>query len=147
MTYDLVENLQPGDFKRLTGVYPEIFELMVKVVSAEKAFHKKMGRPSKLSVEEQVLMALEYWREYRTYYHIGMSRGIDETTAMRIIKKVEDILIKSGLFNLPGKKSLIQSNTPTERTEQVVVDVTEHEIERPQKNRSDIIVENKNAIR
>jgi 5-carboxymethyl-2-hydroxymuconate isomerase len=50
-------------------------------------------------------MALEYLREYRTYYHIGTSRGIDETTAMRIIKKVEDILIKSGLFNLPGKET------------------------------------------
>jgi hypothetical protein len=103
---------------------------MVKVVSAEKAFHKKMGRPSKLSVEEQILMALEYWREYRTYYHIGTSRGIDETTAMRIIKKVEDRLIKSGLFNLPGKKTLVRENISVER---VVVDVTEHEIERPKK--------------
>lgn len=144
MSYDSIKNLQPADFKRLTGVYPETFELMVKVISAEKAFHKKMGRPSKLSAEEKILMALEYWREYRTYYHIGMSRGIDETTAMRIIKKVEDVLIKSGLFNLPGKKSLTPGDTPIER---VVVDVTEHEIERPKKNRSDTIVENKNAIR
>ena len=88
-------------------------------------------------------MALEYWREYRTYYHIGTSRGIDETTAMRIIKKVEDILIKSGLFNLLGKKTLVRESISVER---VGVDVTEQEIERPKKNRSDIIVGNKNAI-
>jgi hypothetical protein len=62
---------------------------------------------------------------------------------MRIIKKVEYILIKSGLFNLPGKKTLVRENTSVE---QVVLDVTEHEIERPKKNRSDIIVGNKNAI-
>ncbi len=111
-------------------MYPETFALMVKVVRAEKAFHKKTGRPSELSVEERILMTLEYWREYRTYYHIGMSRGIDETTAMRIIKKVEDILIKSGLFNLPGKKSLVRASASLEK---VVVDVTEHEIERPEK--------------
>ncbi len=133
MTQDRIENLQPADFKRLTGVYPETFALMVKVVSAEKAFHEKTGRPSKLSVEEKILMTLEYWREYRTYYHIGMSRGIDETTAMRIIKKVEDILVKSGLFNLPGKKSLVRGSASLEK---VVVDVTEHEIERPKKTKT-----------
>jgi hypothetical protein len=66
MTYERVKNLPTADFKRLTGVDSETFALMVKVVSAEKAFHKKMGRPSKLSVEEKVLIALEYWREYRT---------------------------------------------------------------------------------
>ncbi|MCZ8099836.1 MAG: IS5 family transposase [Burkholderiales bacterium] len=130
MIYERIENLKPEEVKRLTGVYPDTFSLMVKIVSAEKAFHKKSGRPSKLSVEEQILMALEYWREYRTYYHIGTSRGIDETTAMRIIKKVEDILIKSGLFNLPGKKTLVRESISVER---VGVDVTEHEIERPKK--------------
>jgi hypothetical protein len=37
-------------------------------------------------------MTLEYWREYRTYFHIGVNWGINETTALRIIRKVEDIL-------------------------------------------------------
>jgi hypothetical protein len=58
MIYERIENLKPEEFKRLTGVYPETFSLMVKIVSAEKVFHKKLGRPSKLSVEEQILMAL-----------------------------------------------------------------------------------------
>lgn len=43
MIYERIENLKPEDFKRLTGVYPETFALMVKIVSAEKAFHKKSG--------------------------------------------------------------------------------------------------------
>jgi len=50
MIYERIENLKPEEVKRLTGVYPDTFSLMVKIVSAEKAFHKKSGRPSKLSV-------------------------------------------------------------------------------------------------
>ena len=29
------------------------------------------GRRSALTLEEQVLVTLEYWREYRTYFHKG----------------------------------------------------------------------------
>jgi hypothetical protein len=70
--------------------------------------------------------------------------GVDETTALRIIRKVEDILIQSGLFNLPGKKAIRGSENSIEK---VVVDVTEHEIERPQKNRRTTIAGSKNVIR
>jgi hypothetical protein len=88
-------------------------------------------------------MTLEYWREYRTYFHIGTSWGINEATAYRIIKKVENVLIKSGLFNLPGKKAVRSSNIDIEV---VVVDVAEHEIERPKKNRKFTTVANRNTI-
>lgn len=99
-------------------------------------------------------------REYRTYFQIGTSWGVNETTALRITRKVEDIFIKSGLFNLPGKKAVQPKNTEIEI---VVVDVAEHEIERPKKsecvipryprnerraqdNKECIIVANKNVI-
>lgn len=143
MAYEQVKNLKPTEFKRLCGVYPETFQEMVKVVAAEKILPKKTGRPSKVSVEDQILMTLTYWREYRTYFHIGTSLGVDETTALRIIRKVEDILIQSGLFNLLGKKAVQGSESPIEK---VVVDVTEHEIERPKKNRKTIIAASRNVI-
>jgi hypothetical protein len=41
-----------------------------------------------------------------------------------------NILIKSGLFNLPEKKALLESNS---EIEVIVVDVSEQEIERPKK--------------
>jgi Trm5-related predicted tRNA methylase len=103
---------------------------MVKVLAAEKVLQKKSGRPSKLSLEDQILMTLEYLREYSTYFHLAINWEINETTALRITRKVEDILIKSGLFNLPGKKTVHQANSDLEV---VVVDVAEPEIERPQK--------------
>ncbi|MBC1224598.1 transposase family protein [Nostoc sp. UCD121] len=30
----------------------------------------KTGRPGKLSLQDQLLMTLQYWREYCTYFHI-----------------------------------------------------------------------------
>jgi len=130
MTYEQVKTLKPTEFKRLCGLYPDTFKDMVTVLKAEKVWQKKTGRPSKLSTEDQLLITLEYWREYRTYFHLGNSWGINESTAYRIVRKVENILIKSGLFNLPGKKALLESNS---EIEVIVVDVSEQEIERPKK--------------
>lgn len=130
MTYEQVKTLKPTEFKRLCGVYPDTFKDMVTVLKAEKVWQKKTGRPSKLSTEDQLLITLEYWREYRTYFHRGNSWGVNESTAYRIVRKVENILIKSGLFNLPGKKALLESNS---EIEVIVVDVSEQEIERPKK--------------
>jgi hypothetical protein len=78
-------------------------------------------------------MTLEYWREYRTYFHIGQSWGVNESTAYRIIRKIENILVTSRAFALPGKKQL---QSPDYQIEVVVVDVTETPIERPKKNKN-----------
>ena len=136
MSYKQVRNLKRTEFKRLCGVTPEVFEEMVKVIAAEKALAKKSGRPSKLSFEDQVLMTLEYWREYRTYFHMGTNWGLNETNVLRIVRKVENILIKSGLFNVGGKKQLYSQES---ELEVLVVDVSEHEIERPKKSKRDTI--------
>ncbi len=130
MTYEQVKTLKSTEFKRLWVLYPETFKDMVTVLAAEKVWQKKTGRPSKLSTENQLLIAPEYWREYRTYFHRGNSWGVNESTAYRIVRKVENILSKSGLFNLPGKKALVESNS---EIEVVVVDGLEQEIERPKK--------------
>ncbi len=65
--------------------------------------HKKSGRPPELIVEDQVLMVLQYWREYRTYFHIGQDFGIAESTVCRIVHNIENILIKSRKFSLPRR--------------------------------------------
>jgi Helix-turn-helix of DDE superfamily endonuclease len=103
---------------------------MAKVVAAEKVLAKKSGRPSKLSIEDQLLMTLQYWREYRTYFHMEMDWGLDETNVLRNVRKIENILIKSGMFNV-GKKQVVLLDA---ETEVLVVDVAEHEIERPKKS-------------
>jgi hypothetical protein len=97
----------------------------------------KAGRPPKLSVEDQILMTLEYWREYRTYFHIAKSWGIAESNVSRIIRRVEDVLSKSKAFPLPGKKKLQASD---HEIEFIVVDVAETPIERPKKSKKPITV-------
>lgn len=130
MTYEKSKNLTPENFKRLCGVRKETFSQMVQLLEKNEQTKTKTGRPSKLSLENQVLMTLEYLREYRTYFHIAQNWGINESTAYRIIRKVEDILIKSSEFRIPGKKQLLSSES---KIEIVVIDVTETPRERPKK--------------
>jgi len=73
-------------------------------------------------------MSLEYLREYRTYFHIGKHYGLGESTAYKTIQWVEDILIKSRVLSLPGRKALLESQM---NYEVVLVDATQTPIERP----------------
>jgi hypothetical protein len=133
MRYETVQKLKDGDFKRLTGVQRNTFGKMLEVV--EKGL-RDFGRPPKLSRADQLLMTLMYWREYRTEFHIGQTYGVSEATVCRTIKKVEDALIKSKQFHLPGKKVLQPSDTVIEI---VLVDATEQPIERPKKDNAGAI--------
>ena len=96
------------EFRRLTGVKKTTFDKMLEIlVSAHNIKRNKGGRNSKLALQDQLLMTLEYLREYRTYFHIGLAYGVSESTAYKTIKWVENSLIKSTLFSLPGKKELL----------------------------------------
>jgi len=131
MTYLQHKALKPEDFKRLCGVHQATFTQMVDVVREQvEQKKKKPGKPSKLSVEDQVLMSLEYWREDRTYFHIGQSWRVHEATVCRIVRKVENALIQAGIFQLPGKKQLLD---PEAVAKLVVIDATETPVERPKK--------------
>jgi len=123
-------------------VHAETFNQMVIVMQQAKQ-QLKPGRPSKLSLEDQVLITLEYLREYRTYFHIAQTWGVYESTAYRIIRTVEDTVIRSRKFSLPGKKKLQE---PEHTIELVVVDVTESPIQRPQKNRNATTAAKRNSI-
>jgi len=58
-------------FKRRTGIYPETFSIMENDLIEREGAKKKSGRPAALSSAEQLLLALEFWREYRTFAHLG----------------------------------------------------------------------------
>jgi len=128
MRYETVKTLKDEDFKRLTGVSRAVFDQMLAVVQREM---RDFGRPPKLDRADQLLMTLMYWREYRTEFHIGITYGVSEATVCRTIQKVENVLIQSGEFRLPGKKALQASDTTIEV---VLIDATEQPIERPKKS-------------
>lgn len=132
--------LSPSHFKRLYGVKPNTFWKMVEVVRNAKQGSR--GSHAKLSIPDQILLTLQYWREYRTYFHIAIDWGIHEATAYRTVKRIEDILSKADELHLPGKRQLQQSSS---EIEVIIVDVAETEIERPKKNRNVTIAENRSA--
>jgi hypothetical protein len=128
-----IENLKPVEFRRLTGVKKETFANMLKII--QQAFKKKKakgGRPNKLTTEQMLLMTLEYLREYRTYFHISKSYGISESNCYYTVRFIEESLIKSGQFSLPGRKALLKSNM---KYEVILIDATESPIERPKKSK------------
>ena len=103
---------------------------MVRTVKAKEKEKKKPGRKPKLIIEAQILMSLQYLREYRTYYHIAKDWKMSESNVCRIVHKIENRLIKSRQFRLPGKKELWQTSL---EEEVVVMDVMESQIERPKR--------------
>jgi hypothetical protein len=141
MKYEEIKDRTDKDFKRLTGVEHQTFKQMVAVLESEMP---NFGRPPKLSRADQLLMTLMYWREYRTQFHVAQAYGVSESTVCRTIQKIEDALINSGQFRLPGKKALQPSDTVIEI---VVVDVTEQPIERPKKSNVGTTAARKNDTR
>jgi hypothetical protein len=135
MKYNNLRDIADELFRRITGVKRPTFYKMLDILSKhQKKLFSKGGRPPKLPLEEMLLASLEYWREYRTYAHVAASYGVHESTIYRIIKWVEDVLIKDGSFSLPGKKALLKSDVEYEI---VLIDATESPVERPKKNSVD----------
>jgi Helix-turn-helix of DDE superfamily endonuclease len=72
MRFDSIKELKGEAFRRLTGVQRGTFDAMAAAECRQKAVG---GKPNTLGVEDQLLMMLGYWREYRTYFHIGQAYG------------------------------------------------------------------------
>ncbi|MBP2279653.1 hypothetical protein H4W00_000993 [Psychrobacter sp. PL19] len=139
----LLEQSDSG-FKRYTGIHKTTFKAMLEAMQQHEAAKTKSGRPSELRLEAQLLLALTYWREYRTLYHIGMDFGIHESSASRMVRKVEDILLKSGRFGLPRK--LPRGDVDDINWSAVIVDATETPIERPKKTKVTTTAEKESNI-
>jgi len=134
--YCKVNKLKDIDFKRVVGVKRDTFTEMVKVV--RKHYRKaklKGGTKRSLSANDETLLMLEYYREYRTFKHLGVDYGVSESTAHYIVTKIEKILIIEPKFHLEKLKH-IEPHGDTNDICITVVDVTESQCERPKKSKS-----------
>lgn len=145
MKYENIKSLEGEKFRRLTGVKRTTFGKMLGILTfADEQKKAKGGRKNKLSLADQLLMALEYIREYRTYFHVSQSYGVSESSAYHTIKWIENTLIKHPDFALPGRKALLKSDMAYEL---VLIDATESPIERPKKDKNDtILVKRKDTL-
>ena len=145
MKYEIIKKYSDEQFRRIAGVRRTTFEKMLEIL--RPTLREKLsteGRKPTLTLEEMLLAALEYWREYRTYAHISARYGIHERNMYRLIKWIEDILIKDGTFLLPGKKALLKSDV---EYEVVLIDVTESPVERPKRGKNTTIPGRKSGTR
>ncbi len=145
MKYENMKNYSETRFRQVTGVLPSTFLAMVtELKKATPKTEKRLGgRPQILSIEDKLLLTLEYYKEYRSYDCIAASYGISKGSVSNIINWVENVLVKSELFKLPGKKALTKN---TREIEVIVVDTTETPIERPKNRQNKYYSGKKNDI-
>ncbi|WP_139806631.1 transposase family protein [Deinococcus hopiensis] len=117
-------------FRRRTGVYAETFAEMEEVLRRREGRKKKSGRPAALSVAEQLLMTLEFWREYRTFAHLGDDWGVHESTVHGTVERVEAALIESARFRMPKRRMFQEAQLVYSV---VAVDASEVPCKRPKK--------------
>jgi len=133
MKYEKIKEYTEEKFRRITGVKRTTFSKILEILRPVKEQLTSRGGPKpKLCLEDMLLAALEYMREYRTYAHVAASYGVSESNIFRIIKWVEDTLIKDGTFSLPGRKALLKSDV---EYEVILIDATETPVERPKRGR------------
>ena len=139
-----IAHLKAKDYQKYLGVKKDTFDVMLQILEKDyQRKHKMSGRPPKLSVLDKLMIMLQYYREYRAMDNIAFDYGVSKSTISDAIKWVEEALVKNGTFRLPSKRKLLEGAS----IEVVLVDATECEIERPQKNSVDITPARKRNIR
>jgi predicted DNA-binding protein YlxM (UPF0122 family) len=143
--YEKLKKLKDSDFKLITGVTRKVFEEMFEVLRKKYAEnHIKGGSPG-LSVELRLTLALEYWREYRSFRHMANDHQISKTAINDAVIWVENTLSESEEFKLKDLKKRFKSGEESE-IKVIMIDVEEQPIERPKVNQKDSYSGKKNGI-
>ena len=128
--------LPPRKFRRLVGVTPAVFVQMREAAlagepaSTHPVKGSKRGPKPKLGIEDRLLLLRGYYREYRTFAHLGASFEVSEAQSWRLVTDLEGRLLRDRRFHLERQQSL-RSDT---HWQGVVVDVGECACERPKKS-------------
>ena len=139
-----IANLAEEKYLVLFGVRKATFDAILAILeSAYEEMRKKGGRKRQLSVLDMLIIMLGYYHDYRTMENIAFDYGVHKQRISEAVAWVEQTLIKNGTFSLPSKRELLKTDTEIVIA---IVDVTECETERPEKNRKNPIPGSKNAI-
>ena len=129
--FEKYKQKSPTEFTRLVGVSYGTFQIILAKLEAEivrfkqKKLVRKRGKTSSLTIADQLLLTLLYLRQYDTFLELGDKFSISESYAQKRYTFISKRLTKA--LDLPNEKDLTAKNL------QLVADVTEQEIERPQK--------------
>lgn len=127
--YQLLQD-NPKICKRLFGIKFELLEaILVKVQNQNEKYllenpTSNRGIDGEFSISNQLLLTLEYLRQYPTFLSLGFSYGISESYANKIFHKTRAIL--ADIIGLKNPDKLKYKDVKT-----VLIDVTVQPIERP----------------
>lgn len=139
-----IANLPEGKYLVLFGIHKATFNAMLAVLEcAYKEMRKKGGRKRQLSVLDMQIIMLGYYHDYRTMENIAFDYGVHKQRISEAVTWAEQVLIKDGSFALPSKRKLTETESDIGA---IIIDATECETERPQKNSVNITPASKNAI-
>ncbi len=106
MRFEPIKTENPESFRRLTGGKGPTLEKMMGILrEAEAVLKARRSKPAKWSMEDLLLMTLEYLREYRTCFPLSRGYGVSESACYRTIRGIENTLIKPPDWALPGRKT------------------------------------------
>ena len=146
--YEKIWMLDEKEFKLITGVTKEVFTKALEVLQLKYAQeHAQGGRPG-LPAELRLALALEYWREYRTFRHMANDHQIGKTKINKAVLWVENVLSGSDEFKLKDLKERFKQRAGSEpEIKMVLIDVEEQPVERPKYNQQASYSGKKNGIR
>jgi len=131
-------------YHTLFGVVKPTFDAMLAILErAYEEMRKKGGRRRKLTVLDMLVVWFAYYHDYRTMENIAFDYDCHKQRICEAIAWVEQTLVKDGTFALPSKRELCKDGAELIIA---IVDATECETERPQKNRKKATQASINAI-
>ena len=108
MKYEEISKYSDRKFKRVVGVDRTTFRQMLEILNEEYEQRHLRGRSTKLSLEDMLLVAMEYWYEKRTYEQIAASYKLAASNVCRSIKWIEEVLGREGTFRVQGNGESVE---------------------------------------
>ena len=136
---------RPAEFTRLVGVSYGTFQIILTKLETEIARFKQQkpmrqrGLKSSLTIADQLLLTLLYLRQYQTFLQLGEMFSISESYAHKRYTFISKRLMTA--LDLPNERDLSAENL------QLLADVTEQAIERPQSKQKSYYSGKKSDIR
>jgi hypothetical protein len=145
--YEKIKKLNDKDFKLITGVTREVFYQMLKPLKEKYTEEHAQGGRKGLPVELRLTLALEYWREYRSFRHMANDHQLSKTKTNNAVVWVENVLSELEEFKLKELKEHFKPGKANTRIQAIIIDVEEQPIERPKYNQKPSYSGKKNGIR
>ena len=86
-------------FKRTLEVKPATFYNMLQVLEQREEGKRKTGRPANLTLKDQLVPPLLFWREYRTYHHMPLALRSPSRPAGFVHFPVERHMVIGSIFS------------------------------------------------